>query len=590
MPLPTVPENPESLKLSTAAAKSALAASNAVANVAKNVALNSKDMAVGFAKNAKDSAVGIGMSMIPPELLGLGAGIKGLFADKSKQDISTTNSNDGGEIAEHNSSQLEQINASLVLLTDGIITEEGRREAERRADDRNNLLLNEQKASNENKKKDDALAAAADSGGLFDWLKNSIFGNQVNGTKGLLGSLGAALAGFGGTLFSGINKFLIGPVLNLVKSITGPLLKSVGGGVAKLFKPLMSTVKSSFTLLKGFGSTAVKFIGKFLGPIIAIIDVVWDMFAGADKADDTEGINAGEGAIIGAIAGTGSGLSGAAVNALKGGGIGLMIAGPIGAAIGGVIGGILGFIGFDKIAGWWTDTKAAIVSSLGGVVDILGSVMDWVTGIFSSMWTGIKTFFFGTPEEKDPLSVSWTGDEEEKEGGILGTVMGWVTGYYKGIWSFFTGLFGFGDDKEADPESIGWGDDIEEEKSMLEMIQDKIGSIYKGIKDFILGMIPDVGDIASKGLDAVKGFFGFGGDDKPEPEPPKRKNQLSESQRAAQEAEYRALFAGKASGGGATVVAPNNARIVNNSATYMTPANSSNPKQNDPSAWNTSNW
>ena len=319
-------------------------------------------------------------------------------------------------------------------------------------------------------------------GGKFGKLSKLKFG-WLQGILNFFGKIGKFGASTGKAAGGGIITKAAGTIkwiFGLFGKFFGMFGKAgkIGGLVTKVFgfmKPVIDTFKKFFKFGKSFG--------KVLGPIGLIITIV-DGIVGAIKGaisgyKDGGGI---AGAIKGAIKGLFNSLVGSIVN--------------LGAKL---VGWILGALGFEKLSKSFKSFD--IMKYFDPVWKIVESIITFIPGALSSLWSGIKTvggvawnIAKGAFDTVKSMIMFWPNVVMTIWEGLkaLGSGIGKLAG---GIWDTIkTGLV------NIVPNIFGlksWlagklGVSVEEAEAAGESRKQKLGYIGDIIKSNILTRMPDV--------------------------------------------------------------------------------------------------
>jgi len=233
-----------------------------------------------------------------------------------------------------------------------------------------------------------------------------------------------------GTIFAWIgNK--IKPIWKVIKSVFGffgriagflsPTLKALGGGgggLFKMFKPLMSTFKAMFKV--------GKVLGKVVGKIFLPIQIIWGVVKG----------------LLGAL------------DKFKSGDI----LGGIGAFFGGILDVFtFGIIDMEKFADWFSSLFGNFIGFfeklftgdiLGAITDLGNFLLDWMVGLPEMVFDGILNAIAGVFNFFGLDSIGkWFSDFADVD--ILGTIKGFFASMMEyigpvidGIWDVVKSVFG----------------------------------------------------------------------------------------------------------------------------------------------------
>ena len=148
------------------------------------------------------------------------------------------------------------------------------------------------------------------------------------GKLGFFGKLGKILGTLAkpfkaiGNIVKSIKNYVLAPMKG-IGAVLAPLKSMMpSGGGSKIMKPAMSVIKRVMTIMRSVGKAAFmigKVLGRFLGPIIMIVDFVQGALSGFDKYSDKGFLEGIIGGLFGGISGLLTGLIGMPLDLLKDG-------------------------------------------------------------------------------------------------------------------------------------------------------------------------------------------------------------------------------------------------------------------------------
>jgi hypothetical protein len=148
------------------------------------------------------------------------------------------------------------------------------------------------------------------------------------GKLGFFGKLGKILGTLAkpfkaiGNIVKSIKNYVLAPMKG-IGAVLAPLKSMMpSGGGSKIMKPAMGVIKRVMSIMRSVGKAAFMFgkvLGRFLGPIIMIVDFVQGALSGFDKYSDKGFLEGIIGGLFGGISGLLTGLIGMPLDLLKDG-------------------------------------------------------------------------------------------------------------------------------------------------------------------------------------------------------------------------------------------------------------------------------